>query len=318
MSGRSKRRCIKPSAKTANKLCDDVLCDTFQHLSDYDLCAVAEVCSVFKRNAQAEFKSRWKNKRFAIEIVCNSDPYIYKQMFRLRHVPSLFRNFGSLIKILEIDCVYISNKSEQVMKSIVQYCATTLTVLSLKCVQFTAVVSQLQPVFSLLKMLELVSCWDDPTSISNAAKLFSNCPELHTLSLNNCGTAFNVELTFPELKSIVIEYSDTITERSIENVLELNPQLKEIKINQCYQITNRIIRSIAKYTPRVEKIVLNNNREVNEFDFVENVKHLKRLNALKSLEIDCEHKPFAPVLKELIAANISLEYLQVHDFHSDA
>lgn len=204
------------------------------------------------------------------------------------------------------------------MKSIAHNCATTLTELSLKCVQFTAVVSQMQPVFSLLKILELVSCWDDRTSESDEFKLFSICPELHTLSLNNCGTASNIELTFHKLKSFAIVYSDTVTEQSIENVLEMNPQLKEIKIIQCYQVTNRIIRSIAKHTPRVEKVILNNNKEVNEFDFVENVKHLKRLNELKTLEIDCEHKPFAPVLRELIATNIHLEYLQLHNFYSDA
>lgn len=76
-----------------------------------------------------------------------------------------------------------------------------------------------------------------------------------------------------------------------------------------------MIQSIAKYTLQIEKVVLAwTDYEPN---FVENVKQLKRLTALKSLQIDCGEESFSSVLRELATAHIPLEYLKLSYFYSD-
>lgn len=63
MSNASEQQCIN-SANTILNLNDDVLRETFRNLNALELGAIADTCSAFKRNAQAEFSLRSKDLQF--------------------------------------------------------------------------------------------------------------------------------------------------------------------------------------------------------------------------------------------------------------
>lgn len=101
-------------------------------------------------------------------------------------------------------------------------------------------------------------------------------------------------------------------------MLSFCSELQEITICKNKDVTTtQIIRAIVSHIPQIEKIKVGNNRG-NVSDFVETAKQLKRLTALKLLYIDCDEEYITPVLKELAAARVPLEHLQLGNFYSDA
>lgn len=83
----------------------------------------------------------------------------------------------------------------------------------------------------------------------------------------------------------------------------------------CRNIPSRIFKSVVQYTPRIEKLTLANNDD--DGAFVENASHLKKLTALKELQIDCHYEPFSSVINHLAEANVPLESLRLLAFVAD-
>lgn len=114
MANHLKRMCVQ-SATSIVELNGDVLRETFQHLSDGDLCAVADVCSTFKRNAQAEFSSHYRNGLF------RATP---------QRLGAELRNFGSCLRSpqIELSASYrrMLHRSKMPLELIFKYCGEAL------------------------------------------------------------------------------------------------------------------------------------------------------------------------------------------------
>lgn len=279
------------SPTTINDLNDDVLREVFAQLDDFDLLAVANVNTTFRRNAQEVISTRYKHKR--INIWIRGDK-IYKMAdeFYSTHrsgLPSVFRNFGTFIKNLTID---LHRRSWQELSDLInRYCGESLNELALSETEFTADhVQKMQPLLSRITNLNLTRCSWQPETI--AAEMFSFCSELQCLVIGSVRVdAFRAPITdldsstggpFPKLESFSIKCCNGITTESIQNLLAMNPQLKKLRIIDCQQITSQIFPTIALRVPEIESITF---KEIYSRDnFIANAICLKDLRRLKNCD----------------------------------
>lgn len=91
----------------------------------------------------------------------------------------------------------------------------------------------------------------------------------------------------------------------------MNPQVKEIIISGSLrsQITSHIFSAIVQHTLKIEKISITGIKR--DAGFIQSATNLKHLKALKSLKIDCQGLSISPVIRELAAAPVPLESLQI-------
>lgn len=288
-------------ATTIDDLNDDVLRETFEYLDDEGLYAVADVCSSFKRNAQAEFAKRFKSREYIISIPANGfQSYCQAQR-------GILRNFGAFIHYLTVDTYYCVEEFREILELIIRNNGPPLKSLNLSGVDFEGnICRKLQPLLSQLQVLRLSGCTFETKSVGT--EIISFCSKLRKLiATGPSASVFGFILegrAIPTLESIRIEY---IGNRSIADFLELNPQLKKISLLSCPRVTDDMIPSIVQYNPRIEKFELHSSLLTR--DFIENTKRLARLPALKCLKINCGGKSFAPAIEELVAAHIPLERL---------
>lgn len=154
---------------TIADLNDDVLRKTFMYLGDNALCAVADVCSVFKRNAQKEFRLRSESKK-RLDYVKERDKCSFAKI----------HNFGHFIRAIEIDF----STSDQFMSKINQYCGEALEELrfqdSYKITDKT--VAYLLPFLPQLTVMAIYKCeWEG----ESLPKMMSLCSELERIQIED-------------------------------------------------------------------------------------------------------------------------------------
>lgn len=294
---------------------DDVLREVFWNINDLDIGAVADVCTTFRRIAEPLFSSRFQQNSLSIHIPLTRT----RETFDLRPLHSLLRRFGKSMKSLDI---FFFNGNPvyclRVMKMVDRYCGDQLKELLLFNCGFTAdLMPILRSMLSRIQTLRLEGCRFGEESIGNeASEIFSFCSELRTLWIEYPKHLnWAVRVKCPKLESFAVVLDRAITNKTIGRILELNPQLKEIKIQRCIAITSQIIPSITRYAPRIEKITI--CFVETSHDFARNLKHLKSLTLLNSLDLGCAGERISPVINELAAANIPLETLKIMRSVSD-
>lgn len=300
---------------------DHVLREIFEYLDVIDLTSIADVCSVFKRNAQTEFFVRYRTKPFYIEVRSNDVATDFKyNEIHLRRLPAIMRNFGTLIHTLEIVlCETARRWSPNVMELVSQHCAGTLCQFGLHQFLLTnEIIPTIRPLLSRLHKLELCNCfWDLEFDVST---MFSKCTELQELelwgirNLNYEYVDFNLRSNVPKLQSICVT-SCGLRKRSIVKFLKANHQLKEIEILGCKRITSRIIQPIVQYTPQIETLRFTSN--VFTQDLYANAKLLEKLTSLKSLQIDGFNRCISPIIRQVSVARLPLECLLLWQFEFD-
>lgn len=314
----SKEKCNKTST-TISDLNDHVVREICQHLDDISLSTVADVSTIFRRNALAEFTVR--NQTQCLQIPLDLDEGCYyrrgKDFIGLRQLLSVFRNFGPAIKWLNVS-LYGWNfqnlrfqYSQLVMQLIIQYCDQALNNLTLCGFMLTSdTTPKLRPLLLRMQQLHFIMCrWK---SDSVASGLLSLCPELQKFSITFGGASvFRDPFPFSRLKSLKIVACHDVDNASIENFLGTNPHLEELEIRCCENIRSDVFRSFTQHIPQIEKLDL--CVEYNHDAFIEDAEHLKHLTVLKSLKMKCHDHSFSPVINELVAAHVPLEVLQLID-----
>lgn len=307
---------------------DDILRGIFQFLDVLDLCVVADVCSAFKRNAQAEYSQQHKDERFEIQVQDKKIRISHlRQNWSLWQLCSVLRNFGALTgsyMVVEVGIHHI-NMCE-VIQLINHFSGEALTELKLQTVVFTVdLVAVLRPLLSRLQTLHLLYCSYKSNFVPS--DLLSFCPRLTTLSIKSISrssTVWNsyIRFGFPMLKAVSFECPVEISAASIKDFVKKNPQLKDLTLECCSATTNSVIQSIAKYTPEIEKMSFKINRD--PYGVAEYGKCFKHLTTLKSLKIKTSHEAYAAgttplkqIISELAAAHIPLEQLSLSVFELD-
>lgn len=121
MSQSPKRKWIRPGT-TRLELNDHVLRETFRNLNARDLCVVADVCSVFKQNAQAGFSMRYKGLHFII-LIHNKKRLFYRfdaNDIDLRLLAPALRHFRRSLSAINI-WLDAYNHSLRILKLVTQY-----------------------------------------------------------------------------------------------------------------------------------------------------------------------------------------------------
>lgn len=264
-----------------------VLQEVFAHLDFKDLSVIADVSTTFRQNAQAVISRRYKHKCFAVSNwQKTNDQKLY----------SVIRNFGIFLN--SMDLRFNGESSQKVMEMINQCCGESSNELSLIAWKFTAeLLAKMRTVMQRISTVKLDRCcWE---SASVVKKMFSFCAGLRIIRID-CDyvcedAAFLNDVTF----------------ESIQNLLKINPQLKEIIMSgsRRSQITSQIFSAIVQHTLKIEKISITGMKR--DASFIQCATSLKHLKALKSLKIDCQGLSLSPVIRELAAASVLLESLQI-------
>lgn len=314
---------------TIHDLDDHVLRLVFEHLEDFDLPAIANVCTTFKHNAQAVFSLRYKSRTYWFYPE-GDDRFDLKGNLRERRVKdnlpklrSILQNFGALINSLSIGSSgEDKNHSQEIMDWINRYCGAALKSLTLFDIWLTSsTIIKIQPLLSGLQEIDMDGCRWESTSWTDISQMFSFCSELKSLWFTNPrnfdGESFNfqVRVKIPKLVTFGLEQCYGIKKKSIEKFLKMNPQLQDISINECTKITSRILPSVVMYAPRLEWFSFSEN--VFTSDFLKNAKSLKHLSALKELHMSCDFQSISSFIVELGAARIPLETLSLAEFNWD-
>lgn len=315
MPNSPKRRCIRSTSTTILDLNDHVLCKTFENLDDNELCTVADVFSTFRRNAQAVFSNRYRQKHLRISIW-----YTHQAATDLRRAYSILRNFGPLIKSLNLTLHGIdAHHSNSFFKMFDQLFAKTLNELVLYGITFTKdLILTMEPLLKPLLKMKVYNCRFDAEC--NPSEMFSLCAELHTVSLHNVqNTIFPIRINIPNLKSLTLRniqsFCSPIDCDSFGTFLEVNSQLKEIEIDQPYRVSSENIQTIAKYVPQLRKLRI--TIEQKGYDWFKFARHLKQLRALEWLDVSCSKTSFSPVISELAAYHVPLKCLCLNEFYEE-
>lgn len=310
-------RCDRSTSTIILDLNDHVLRETFEYLNDFELCTVADVFSTFRRNAQAVFSLRYKQKRLTITV------WYYFNMLSTYLRPAYFilRNFGPFINSLNLQLFGAdAHQSRSFFEIFVQFCGKTLNELQLCAITFTKDhIPIMEPLLRRLQKMTLDKCQFDAGF--DASRMFSLCAELHAVSFTGIPSPgnwiFPINVNIPNLKSLRIFYmiseNISIDNKSLRKFLEVNPQLKEIEIDKCYSVSNENLQSIIKYAPQIEKLKI----LIYIHDWVELARHLKQLGALQWFDASCRGHSFTSIINELAASHIPLKCLCLDSFFGD-
>lgn len=310
---------------TIYDLNDYVLRQIFGYLDETDLCSVAEVCSNFKQNAKAVFHTRfmWRSLIISINVTENSgtDHLNGIRAIRLRQLPALMRNFGSLLYSLTIDLdESVQKYSLKIMELIIRYAGEWLYFIWLtRFVLNYETIEVMRPLLPRLRALFLEKCMCQPEF--DASQMLSLCSELVVLkissitNLNREGLDFRFHAALPNLTSFYIEDCIGTKNKSIVKFLKVNPQIQTLSIEGCKKITGRIIPSIVEYNRQVEEFTFTGN--VLSPDFHEKAEQLIHLTALKALSLYGRRMHVAPVVCKLAQKHYPLEYLSLCVWNMD-
>lgn len=156
------------STTTIYDLNDYVIRETFKNLNDLQLCAVADVCTNFKQNAQAVFSTRYKAKQFILSIRDNRK-FGYFMEKEIQNSKFLMRKLGFFIKFLVLHCGFegdfqtLRKRSKIGFELINEFCGDTISSLDLLGPMLTNdFVSIMRPVLSRLRNTFISECMMEP------------------------------------------------------------------------------------------------------------------------------------------------------------
>lgn len=278
---------------------DDCLLEVFGHLSLIDLCSVADVCTRFRRTAQACFAYSKKTDLNVPEDILNRDGH---RQITANHVllrtSKVLRNFGVYIATFKelSDSDYTGNSrhilwpgvsrrnySYRILEMLAMHCSEDLKKLEFSRLDLTDELPPLlRPMLEQLDRLKLCSCTFSDSVSKILPKWCSQLQELHIHFIK--APIHDWYQPFPKLLKITFMNLGYLTNHDIEEILKCNSQLKNIKFNDCPNINTDILQSIAKYVPGVETLTvrLHGRTKMN----LKNVKCFSHLNKLQSLTLD--------------------------------
>lgn len=286
-----------------NTLDDDCLKELFKHLKLRDLCAVADVCTRFKSNAEYIFSRKYS------DLILDNDDDIYRMLILVRNelyfdhlgeiplIKNIFRLFGPYIKSID----FPTRHSENILRPMAMYCSIERC--SIEKLDFSRFnirranfFQGLQSIFSRLKILN-INLYEDKYQPLRA-NLLDACRKLNDL---------------------IIYDQTTLNDGHFSVVLQANPNLKKLQFHFTMKnnITSNIFRSIGTHALELETLELNGEvKNINK----EDIASLGSLKKLKQLTIDGSRSEyiFAYILFNALAnGDVPVEKLTVKSFELD-
>lgn len=299
---------------------DDCFLQVFKYLYLEDLCAAADVCRRFRRNAQSHFAL--KSKKHILHIYCSFHSatiflkprramYIDKMKCidctgmshykHLLHVSQVLRIFGGSIKVIKLserydkEHVELHAKCKRIILDLIsRYCSGTLSELSIDQCDLTGETeTTMRPLLLHLKRLYINEC-KYSQSFEQMLSIFA--PELQELQFSYDlrrplrGPIYLHEMQFdgiwrqPFPKLTLISFRSIYAEihHGIEEFLKLNPQLKKIGLVNCPNIHGTIFQSIVTHVPGIETMEIDRVSTIIDRN---TFKYCGKLNCLNTLKL---------------------------------
>lgn len=245
---------------------DDYFLEVFKWLDLMDLCAVAGVCTRFRKNVKLCFEySKKKNLNLRFDFVSDGDSV---NIFLLK-TSKILRHFGVFLNKFDDEAHWISQEHwcmdegyrcrRRIMKLVTRYCSGTLIQLSLFAPSITDnSMRMMKPLLEFLQTLEMRHLAIGQSFLD----MLAECPKLRELKLSIGVERFRAKkkLKFDRLFSLknLVKISLTtfwdLQNSDIDELLHHNLQMKEIELEYCQKLDCHIFRSIANHTPNVEKL----------------------------------------------------------------
>lgn len=315
------------SASSILILNDDCLISLFKYLNLDDLCAVADVCSRFRRNAQTHFSYSKLKELYSISYcICRAADNVK----RAENVLSIFGNFVKSIKleVLHHHCDIPRGHHKRVAQMLRRHCCETLHELVVERYFINDEIALLiHPALANLRTFSMIECTVAKSFVKLLPKWSPKLRELRIVDSNrikNIGTPNEgqpIPLTYDKLETLYMErITDVVYVDLVEDVLKSSPLLKKIEVVTCQNKGNRICSSIVKYAPQIENLRFHGGCARHELY----PSYFGRLTKLQSLAMTfytdvksnihhhIEH--VLTVLNDIIVGDIPLENLELNGF----
>lgn len=277
---------------------DDCLREICDYLDLNALCSFADVCSRFKQNAQAKFRSmkmRDITKDAWIEL-----PDITKYR--------MLRNFGP--SITSLVAVALKRNNEYLVLMIIRHCGEALKSLTLQSFRINAYLGErLLSLITRLEKFGIIECHCQP---SFCEKLPFNSPNLRELEFkfeyysqySNVFVLGGLPHTFPKLETFSMV---DLENRDLKAFLIKNRQIKTIHMESANGNEENFLL-IAEHLPTLEHVGIVVSKRWN----MENHSNLRKMSALKSLLLKSHRSSnVAHILKKMVMENVPIENLEL-------
>lgn len=266
----AKRQCTNEGIENVNsvsnnmKITDlnaDCLEEIFDHLCPSDLLSVADTCTRIRKVAGLVFIRKCGNERSIHidneRIQCgwfNPLPSVHMDTTH-----QFLRCFGHLILKINFNC-YEQSRSSGIFRYINEYCAETLTSLSVSALE-EYIFDDISKPFTKLKFLSFNGCMLGG-NLTNFNKWFPQMEELESLH-NNMVDSKCIETQFMHLKRIVIHIPRSgflppnLNEENLEKFISLNTQLKVI-VFSVFPCSIDLFRHMSKHLNQLDDLSIFN------------------------------------------------------------
>lgn len=293
---------------------DDCLEQVFSCIEPESTSAIADVCSRFRRIAQAQYtRSKYKIDTYNIEHHSKSS---------LIETAKVLRLYGASIKMICIgsSSEFRTNRTfcENSLELVNRYCCPVGLTVHNYDMNKNSIECLLRPLLPIPRTLCITFCEMSDVFVN---ALLDTTPELEQLEFNSSGCYKSIKerkpITISQPKSrklTKITFRRMRDNNSIEEFLRWNPQLKHIEFDFCPYLNDYIFRTIVGYASCVETIkykttVPTSNRTI---------KYFGQLKCLKSLDlcvptIESSSKWIVAVLQGISAENVPIENIRLEN-----
>lgn len=283
---------------TILSLNDDCLREICDYLDLPDLCSFSDVCSRFKPNAQAKFRSmkvRDVDKDLWIKL-----PDVTKYR--------LLRNFGP--SITSLVAVALKRNNEYLVLMIIRYCGEALKALILHSFRINAYLGErLLSLISRLEKFGIVDCHCQPSFCERLPFHSPNLLELqfkfeYYSQYSNVFVLGGLPQTFPKLQKLSIVDMEI---KDLRAFLTRNQQVKTINL-ESVNGNEEFFSLIAEYLSTIENVGI----VVSKRWKMENHSNLRRMSALKSLLLKSHRfSNVEDILNKMATERVPIENLEL-------
>lgn len=315
---------------------DECLQKVFRYLNLLDLCTVADVCSRFGQNAKTCFvNSKKTDLIFMEDIKSDGDSEVQtvdKTSKILRQFGAYFTKFdgedwpnnriGHWSRRSQVEC------QRRIFELLIQYCSGTLVELKFFGININdKMVPLMKPLLEGLEILQMNWIRTGQAFLDMLPQWSMNLRELTLCYYFGYDGLLNGQvlrydrfhMRFNKLVKIVLEATDGLTNRDIEEMLKRNPQLKKIEFHRCRNVDRGMFASIANHVPDVEFLRFDAipflRQDVQYFGQFRNLTSLRIYPTSKHLK--SEH--IVLLIHQIAEASIPLETLELFsvNFHKN-
>lgn len=310
------------------KLNDDCLNKVFQFLHLGDLCNTAEVCKIFKKNADGVFKSHYTNLNILKLIKGNNDYHHEWFLVRwlsekfLKSVEQLFRNFGTFIEAIHLTGTGENGEGmdENELLTLVKHYCTSLKELTLHDIgkddEFS---TELRPLFTGLEKLNVFNVFGCDLSNSFMA-IFSDCHDLKHLNVDGVSATLWMTHKFASLESLCISNNWEFDYNEFESFLKSHENLRTLRYSDTY-IVSQIFAMMSKNLLMLETFFCDTG-VMDDYDdegeqVEENILQLAKIKSLRNLTFSCEESSLKLLVDAFEKESTPIEYFEIFECKID-